>query len=142
MKATVVEQDFAVAPQVTAADIADLAKEGLKTLINNRPDGEEPGQLSSAEARAQAEKLGLQYIYLPVRTDTITAADVDAFARALKSSPKPILAHCRSGTRCYLLWAATQAAQGKDVNQLVMRAAGDGYDLRVLPDLLRRIGKG
>jgi sulfide:quinone oxidoreductase len=142
MKATVVEQDFAVAPQVTASDIADLAKEGLKTLINNRPDGEEPGQLSSVEARAQAEKLGLQYIYLPVRTDTITAADVDAFTRALKSSPKPILAHCRSGTRCYLLWAATQAAQGKDVNQLVMRAAGDGYDLRVLPDLLRRIGKG
>jgi len=127
---------------VTASDIADLANEGLKTLINNRPDGEEPGQLSSAEARAQAEKLGLQYIYLPVRTDTITAADVDAFARALKGSPKPVLAHCRSGTRCYLLWAATQAAQGKDVNQLVMRAAGDGYDLRVLTDLLRRIGKG
>ena len=24
----------------------------------------------------------------------------------------------------------------------VMRAAGDGYDIRVLPDLLRRIGKG
>ena len=59
MKATVVEQDFAVAPQVTAADIADLAKEGVKTLINNRPDGEEPVQLSSADARAQAEKLGL-----------------------------------------------------------------------------------
>ena len=142
MKATVVEQDFAVAPQVTASDIADLAREGVKTLINNRPDGEEPGQLGSAEARAQAEKLELQYIYLPVRSDTITAADVDAFARALKSSSKPILAHCRSGTRCYLLWAATQAAQGKDVNQLVMRAAGDGYDLRVLPDLLRRIGRG
>jgi uncharacterized protein (TIGR01244 family) len=142
MKATVVEQDFAVAPQVTANDIADLAKEGVKTLINNRPDGEEPGQLSSADARAQAEQLGLQYVYLPVRTDTITAADVDAFARALKNSPKPILAHCRSGTRCYLMWAATQAAQGKDVSQLVMRAAGDGYDLRILPELLRRIGKG
>jgi uncharacterized protein (TIGR01244 family) len=142
MKATVVEQDFAVAPQVTPGDIADLAKEGVKTLINNRPDGEEAGQLASGDARAQAEKLGLQYIYLPVRTDTITAADVDAFARALETSPKPILAHCRSGTRCYLLWAATQAAHGKDASQLVMRAAGDGYDLRVLPDLLRRIGKG
>ena len=142
MKATVVEQDFAVASQVTTADIADIAKEGVKTLINNRPDGEEPGQLASAEARAEAEKLGLQYIYLPVQTGTITAADVDAFTRALKSSAKPIVAHCRSGTRCYLLWAATQAAQGKDVNQLVMRAAGDGYDIRALPDLLRRIGKG
>jgi sulfide:quinone oxidoreductase len=142
VKATVVEQDFAVAPQVTPGDIEEIAKEGVKTLINNRPDGEEPGQLTAAEARAQAEKLGLQYVYLPVQTGTITAADVDAFARALKSSPKPIVAHCRSGTRCYLLWAATQVAQGKDVNQLVMRAAGDGYDIRVLPDLLRRIGRG
>ena len=35
-----------------------------------------------------------------------------------------------------------EAVQGKDVNQLVMRAAGDGYDIRVLPDLLKRIGKG
>ena len=68
-------------------------------------------------------------------------ADVDAFARALKASAKPILAHCRSGTRCYLLWAATQAAAGNDVNQLVMRAAGDGYDIRVLPDLMQRLGK-
>jgi len=142
MKATVVEQDFAVTSQVTPGDIAEIAKEGVKTLINNRPNGEEPDQLASSEARAQAEKLGLQYVYLPVQTGTITAADVDAFARALKSSPKPIMAHCRSGTRCYLLWAATQAAHGKDVNQLVMRAAGDGYDIRVLPDLLRRIGKG
>jgi uncharacterized protein (TIGR01244 family) len=142
VKATVVEQDFAVASQVTPADIADIAKEGVRTLINNRPDGEETGQLASSEARAQAEKLGLQYVYLPVQTGTITAADLDAFARALKSSPKPILAHCRSGTRCYLLWAATQAVHGKDVNQLVMRAAGDGYDIRALPDLLKRTGKG
>src|SRR5689334_21074475 len=107
MKATVVEQDFAVAPHVTAAEIAHLAREGVKTLINDRRDGEEPGQLSSADARAQAENLGLQYVYLPVRTDTITAADLDAFARALKGSPKPILAHGRSGTRCCHLWAAT-----------------------------------
>ena len=142
MKATIVEQDFAVAPQITTADIAEMAHEGIKTLINNRPDNEEPGQLAAADAKAAAEKLGLTYLYLPVRTDTITAADVDAFARALKGSAKPILAHCRSGTRCYLLWAATQAAAGKDVNQLVMRSAGDGYDIRVLPDLMRRIGKG
>jgi len=141
MKATIVEQDFAVAPQITTADIAQMADEGIKTLINNRPDNEEPGQLASADAKAAAEKLGLIYLYLPVRTDTITAADVDAFARALKGSAKPILAHCRSGTRCYLLWAATQSAAGKDVNQLVMRAAGDGYDIRALPDLMRRIGK-
>ena len=142
MKATVVDSGFAVAPQITTADIAELAREGVRTIINNRPDGEEPDQLSAAEARAEAEKLGLAYIHIPVQTGSITAADLAVFARALQDSAKPILAHCRSGTRCYLLWAATQAQAGKDPQQLVMRAAGDGYDIRILPDLLERVEKG
>jgi len=141
MRSTVVEQDFAVASQVTAEDIAELARDGVKMLINNRPDGEEMGQLSAAAAEVEAERHGMRYLHIPVRTDTISAADVAAFARALEAGPKPIVAHCRSGTRCYLLWAAVQAGTGRDADQLVMRAAGDGYDIRVLPDLLRRIGK-
>jgi len=141
MKATVVDQDFAVASQISTADIADMARDGVRTLINNRPDGEEPGQLSAAEAQAEAKRHGMTYLHIPVQTGTITAADIEATARALKSAPRPILAHCRSGTRSYLLWAAAQALQGKDPAQLVMRAAGDGYDLRALPELLRRIGR-
>ncbi|HTZ79511.1 MAG TPA: TIGR01244 family sulfur transferase [Stellaceae bacterium] len=141
MNVTVIDQDLAVASQVTPDDIAAAARDGVRTIMNNRPDGEEPGQLTAAEARKAAEKLGLSYVHIPVQTGTISAADVDAFAKVLKESPKPVLAHCRSGTRCYLLWAATQAIAGKDPAQLVMRAAGDGYDIRVLPDLLRRIGK-
>ncbi len=142
MHMTVIDQDLAVASQVTPDDIAGAARDGVRTIMNNRPDGEEPGQLTAAEAKAVAEKAGLAYVHIPVQTGTITAADVEAFARVLKESPKPVLAHCRSGTRCYLLWAATQAVAGKDPAQLVMRAAGDGYDIRSLPDLLRRIGKG
>ena len=141
MNVTVIDQDLAVASQVTPDDIAAAARDGVRTIMNNRPDGEEPGQLTAAQARTAAEKLGLSYVHIPVQTGTISAADVDAFAKVLKESPKPVLAHCRSGTRCYLLWAATQAIAGKDPAQLVMRAAGDGYDIRVLPDLLRRIGK-
>jgi uncharacterized protein (TIGR01244 family) len=142
MKATVVDQDFAVAPQISAADIAEMARDGVRTLINNRPDDEEPGQLSSAAAKAEAAKHGMTYLHIPVQTPTISAADIEATARALKSAPRPIVAHCRSGTRSYLLWAAAQAFEGKDPAQLVMRAAGDGYDIRSLPDLLRRIGRG
>ena len=141
MKTTTIEQGFTVASQVTPDDIAEMARGGVKTLINNRPDGEEATQMSAAASRAEAEKLGMKYVFIPVRTDTISAADVAAFARALEEGPKPILAHCRSGTRCYLLWAAVQASKGKPAEQLVMRAAGDGYDIRVLPDLMRRTGK-
>jgi sulfide:quinone oxidoreductase len=141
MKSTVVDQDFAVSAQVSADDIAEMARNGVRTLINNRPDDEEQGQLSSAAAKAEAAKHGMTYLHIPVQTPTITAADVEGMARALQSAPRPIMAYCRSGTRCYLLWAATQALGGKDPAQLVMRAAGDGYDIRSLPDLLRRIGR-
>ena len=141
MKATVVDQDFAVAPQVSAADIADMARDGVRTLINNRPDGEEPGQLPAADAAAEARKHGMTYLHIPVQTATITAADIEATAQALKTAPRPIMAHCRSGTRSYLLWAAAQVLEGKDPAQLVVRAAGDGYDIRALPTLLRRVGR-
>jgi len=141
MRATVIDQDFAVAPQVTAAEIAEMAQSGVRTLINNRPDGEEAGILSVADAKAEAERHGMTYLHIPVQTPTITLADIEATKRALAAAPKPIVAHCRSGTRCYLLWAAAQALDGKDPQQLVMRAAGDGYDIRALPDLLRRLGK-
>ena len=140
MKVTVVEQDFAVAPQVTAADIATLAQEGVRTVMNNRPDGEEPGQLSAADARAESQKRGMAYVHLPIVSNAITAAEVDAFEKALKTAPRPILAHCRSGTRCYLMWALVQAKHGQDPDQLVMRAAVDGYDIRALPQLASRLG--
>jgi uncharacterized protein (TIGR01244 family) len=35
-----VTPDFAVAPQLTEADLEAVAKAGFKTLIANRPDGE------------------------------------------------------------------------------------------------------
>jgi len=35
-------------------------------MINNRPDGEEPGQLPTDEARRRAAELGIAYHYLPL----------------------------------------------------------------------------
>ena len=48
-----VAKDFFVAPQLVAADFAIAQAAGIRTLINNRPDGEAPDQLSDARgARA------------------------------------------------------------------------------------------
>src|SRR3546814_548824 len=89
---------IAVAGQPAKPDIAALAGLGYRTIINNRPDGEEPGQLTAAEARAEAERLGLTYVHIPVTGATIGRADVEAFARAVRESPQPVVAPCRSGT--------------------------------------------
>ena len=39
---------------------------GIRTIINNRPDGEAADQLSDAEARALAQANGLDYVFVPV----------------------------------------------------------------------------
>ena len=39
---------LAVASQITPADVARIAAEGYTTILNNRPDGEEPGQPRAA----------------------------------------------------------------------------------------------
>ncbi|MSP50359.1 MAG: TIGR01244 family phosphatase [Alphaproteobacteria bacterium] len=112
----------------------------VRTIINNRPDGEETVQMPAAVAGDEAKRHGLAYVYIPVTSSTISAADVAAFERALTESPKPIVAHCRSGTRTYLLWAAGQALGGKaDPATMVATAAAKGYDIKTLPDLVARL---
>jgi sulfide:quinone oxidoreductase len=137
-----VTDELSVTAQPSAADIRRFAELGYRTIINNRPDGEEPGQLSAAEAKAQAEAVHLAYVHLPIKVGQIAPADVDAFHRALKKSPRPVLAHCKTGTRSYFLWAAGEALAGRrDPSGLIAQAAATGYDLRPLPDLVARLRK-
>jgi len=91
---------FGTLGQIDPSHLAAIAEQGYKSVINNRPDGEGgPDQPTNAEIQAEAEKLGLNYVYLPVVASAITQAQVVEMARLLKSMPHPILAFCRSGAR-------------------------------------------
>ena len=129
---------LSVSPQVTEQDIRDAHAAGYRTIINNRPDGEEPGQLSSAQAGALARQLGLGYIYLPATGPTLEMVAPD-FAKALATAPGPVLAHCRSGTRCTILWAFAEAKSGtRDSETIVRTAAAAGYDLSAYAGIISR----
>ena len=60
-----VTDTFAVAPQISLSDLSELAALGFKRIVNNRPDGEQPGQPSSAEFATAAQALGLDYLHIP-----------------------------------------------------------------------------
>lgn len=138
-KTTEIAPGLSVAAQIEKADVAQLSGQGFKTIINNRPDSEGV-PIAAADAKAEAERLGLRYDYLPVTASTITAADLVAFDRLVKDSPKPIVAHCRSGTRCYLLWATSQVVNGRaDADALVAEAAAKGFDIKALPALAAKL---
>jgi uncharacterized protein (TIGR01244 family) len=103
--------DFAVAGQLSVDDIPAIAAQGLKTLINNRPDGEGGGaQPPGASIEQAARAAGLGYIYLPVVSGALTAAQAVALKQALAKAPAPVLAFCRSGARSANLYMMAQTA--------------------------------
>lgn len=130
-------------PQVTEEDIAEAAAQGYRTIINNRPDGEEPGQLTAARAAQVASGHGLDYVHIPVTSETMGPAVADEFARAMDNHPGPYLAHCRSGTRSTHLWAMAEAKRGdKPVSDIISRAAAAGYDIEPMRSTLTRLAGG
>jgi uncharacterized protein (TIGR01244 family) len=127
------------APALSRDDIEALAAQGVKTIVNNRPDGEDPGQLPAAEAQALAAALGIEYHHIPVLAATLSAADVEAFAQVLAQAPQPLVAHCRSGTRTSLLWALVRLRAGDDPAALIAQVARYGIDIAALPAVAARI---
>jgi uncharacterized protein (TIGR01244 family) len=124
-----VTDDFTVAPQIAPSDLAAAAAMGFKLVINNRPDGEAPGQPSSAEMQAAAAAAGLDYVHVPV-TGGPGPAQVEAVAEAVAGAKGPVLAFCRSGTRSIVTWSLGQAASGaRPRDELVRLGAAAGYDL-------------
>src|SRR5260370_437416 len=85
----------ALAPGIAAAgaldqhDIEALAQQGVRTIINNRPDDEDAGQVPPAEARQIAAAHGIAYHHIPVTGPSLSREDVDAFAPVLSCAPQP-----------------------------------------------------
>ena len=103
----VINETFAVAPQLSASDMQDVARAGYKSVIINRPDYEGGSDQPASEAVMQAAKdQGLQVEYQPVISGAMTDEDAVRFAQLLEQLPKPILAYCRSGGRCFNLYTA------------------------------------
>jgi uncharacterized protein (TIGR01244 family) len=123
-------ETFFVAPQIAVDDLKDAAAMGVRLIINNRPDGEEPGQPTTAEIRKAAQTLGLAYVAIPVTgVASIRPADLDAFDAAVAGAGGAVLAHCKSGTRSTVLRALSRARAGAEVGAILEEAAEAGYDL-------------
>ncbi len=124
-----VTEDFSTAPQISVADVAEAARQGFTSIINNRPDGEDPNQPSAAEIEAAARAAGLAYVHIPVRGGP-GPAEVEAMRQAIEASSGPVLAFCRSGTRSINTWSLGQAASGaRSRGELTQLGRQAGYDL-------------
>ncbi|MGO9547676.1 MAG: TIGR01244 family sulfur transferase [Rhodomicrobium sp.] len=133
-----ITNDLSVASQLDAAAIPLLAAQGFRAIICNRPDGEAYGQpdFRSVEQAAQAQ--GIRIIYMPVPGNAVGDSDAAAFGRALEELPAPVLAYCRSGTRCTVLWSLSQAGK-RPIQEIVLLAMRAGYDMSALVPRLKKL---
>jgi uncharacterized protein (TIGR01244 family) len=124
-----VTPQFSVAPQIEVSDVEAAKAQGFVKLINNRPDGEVPGQPASAEMEVAAKAAGLGYVHIPF-VGRPTPEQAEAVAREAEAASGPVLAFCRSGTRSITAWSLGQAMSGRrSPEELVELAKGAGYDL-------------
>lgn len=123
------EPAFWVSAQLHPADMVELAQAGVKTVVNNRPDGEEPSQPTDRELQAAAEAVGLAYVSIAFRGMNAKPAQVRALAELVSASPGPILGFCQSGFRSAVLWAGVGMGLGRSFEDVAARAGAAGYDL-------------
>jgi uncharacterized protein (TIGR01244 family) len=107
---TPIAPDVCVAPQLAPEAMAEAARAGFRSVVNNRPDFEGgPDQPTSAQMEAAATAAGLVYRYLPVEGAYQSPEQIAAFGTLMAELPRPVLAFCRSGARSTRLY---QAATG------------------------------
>ena len=129
-----------VAGQISPSDIADIAAHGIKLIVNNRPDGEEPASQPTAAALEQeAVRHGLRFINIQFPSAQIGPDHMAKLADVLRTENEPILLFCRTGTRSTLLWATAQMVLGANLEEAIGKAAQAGYDLRQAAPLLEQL---
>ena len=128
MKPIAVTAKLAVAPQPKLSDFQDLKRLGFTTIVNNRPDGEDPNQLGSAAEEEAARAAGLGYVHIPVTSTAMTEDDARLLKETIEQAPGPVVAHCKSGARSFYLWVLSGDLDSRTDAELLAKAAELGVD--------------
>ena len=125
-----------VGGQIAPHEVAGLAQQGVTMIVNNRPDGEEPGQPSAHGIEAAAADAGIAYRFVPIIRG-IGPADVQAMQEAMADAVGgKMLAFCRSGTRSALACALAHRENGASPEDVQQKLARAGFDPGPIAHLL------
>jgi uncharacterized protein (TIGR01244 family) len=125
-----------VSGQIAPGEVAVLADRGVTMLVNNRPDGEEPGQPLAGDIEEAAAAAGIAYRFVPIIRG-IGPADVAAMREAISGAGHgKLLAFCRSGTRSALTLALVHREAGASAQQVRERLGAAGFDPGPIAHLL------
>ncbi len=127
MRLVPLTDSIATSEQIQPGDMPAIADAGYRRVVNNRPDGEDPGQPDNATLAAAAAAAGLEYFFLPVTAMDFPGAPLGEVAEVFDDGDGPVLAFCRSGTRSANLWIASRPRAEREA--AMARAHSLGYDI-------------
>jgi len=113
------------AGQPTQAALERFAAEGGTMVIDLRTH--QGGDNASFDEPAAVERLGMDYLHIPMSGDSLTREDVGRFAQSMEAVAGPVLLHCGSANRAGGFWGAYLALhKGWDTEAAIEagRAAG------------------
>lgn len=112
---------------------APLARAGVRTVVNLRPDTE----MAQRDEAAEVREAGLAYVHIPVDgPDGLTRGSAYALQQVLLTSPASVLVHCSSGNRAGALICLADAWFGsRDVENAL--ALGRDAGLSALEPTVR-----
>jgi len=94
-------QQFIVGGQPSENDLIILSKNGIKTVINLRGDGE----FTDFDEQAKVEALGMKYITVPIAGAAgVNKENLALFSTAIASKQQAFV-HCASGNRVGAMFA-------------------------------------
>jgi len=132
-----------VTGQIDVADLQEIDRLGIRSILDNRPDEEIDGRNSSDMIAYVAGKHRISFRYQPVWGFDLTSPEhKDVTRQWISEAPGPVLLYCRSGRRSTLLWAQTAVERlGIDAVLAAAERAGFNADeiLMVLEDQLDQL---
>jgi len=131
----VIRPGLATAGQPSPEALGRLKEMGFKTVINLRTE-KEGGKAEEEPVKAA----GLRYVWVPVASETFSAADVDAVARLLDDPEAgPILLHCSSANRVGAVWTVLQVRKGKAPEKAEAEGRTIGLSSPAMIEATRRV---
>ena len=125
-----------VSGQIAPDEVPQLASQGVTLIVNNRPDGEEPGQPPAAAIEKAAEEAGIAYRFVPIMRG-IGPADVECMQDAMRNAGDgKMLAFCRSGSRSALTWALAKCGEGAPREEVERSVTEAGFNVAPISPLL------
>ncbi len=117
-----------VSSQIVSESLSSIIESGFKTVVCNRPDGEDAEQVNHELFKDELSHFNINFVYLPLIIGGIQPSDVSQFQSVKENNQLPMLLYCRTGSRSTLLWCLSEMIT-RSIADIVDCAYQAGYNM-------------